>query len=484
MRNRVEVCVTPPPAASRDAITMLGQFVAIAAAVAARHGEGGSDADDGDPDGDTADALRGRCCQRRWPARRARRRARAVMLHPLLQWSAAAAQRLRRGSSLADALREACGGVRRGGAGGARSDPTILERCVGASADEATLAARALSLVMMTAGGVRAVALRPAPASAVGLFSDSVAATVRPYAALTVSLAALVARGGVDGDAAPLLPAADFEGLAAAAFLFAEKASVDDHTLRRALLLRVAASRRRRRARRRAAAARPHARGGTHPAVRGARSPPHGAREAAWRCRVSHARDSLRRRADRPPPPQPRSVRARAPRRAESRALAPPSRDGAVQTDADGTAWAHRCVGRGRGWAVASLEVGSQPASSHRRGCQGLAELRLPAAAAHLRDEMYASIEEKARLEATLAALPPNSCRRSTGRTRPADGVVTHPPIEPAADVQAELPTAKQFGEVESRSTRCSSRFGRRSSGYSSCRAAGGVRSRLRHVRH
>ena len=65
-------------------------------------------------------------------------------------------------------------------------------------------------------------ALWPAPASAVGLFSDSVAATVRSHAALTVSLAALVARGGVDGDAAPLLPAADLEEqLAAAALLFA-----------------------------------------------------------------------------------------------------------------------------------------------------------------------------------------------------------------------------------------------------------------------
>ena len=60
--------------------------------------------------------------------------------------------------ALADALREACGGAYGAVVPAARAAqiPTILERCVGASADEATLAARALSIVGGD-GGVRAI---------------------------------------------------------------------------------------------------------------------------------------------------------------------------------------------------------------------------------------------------------------------------------------------------------------------------------------
>ena len=466
MRNRgVEVCVTPPPAASRDAITML-RPVAIAAAVAARHGEGGSDADDGDLDGDTADAVAGAAL----PAAMAAAHGELIgargpsALHPLLQWSAAAAQRLQRGSSLADALREACGGAYGAVVPAARAAqiPTILERCVGASADEATLAARALSIGDDDGGGVRAVdALWPAPASAVGLFSDSVAATVRSHAALTVSLAALVARGDVDGDAAPLIPAADLEEqLVAAAFLFAEKASVDDHTLRRALLLRVVAS---------------HGDGGGASAPPQLRALTHAAElipQFAAHALHRTAREKLRGAAgyrmleilcDGAPIDLLRHnrdlfERVRRTASPKARALAPPSRDGAVQTDADGTVCGPTAVwAEVAEWAVASLEVGSQPerhptdedAKDWRSYVYLLPRLRI------LRDEMYAAIDEKARLEATLAALPPNelpTLHRSYARAAAADGGGTHPPIEPAADVQDEPLTAKQFGgRVESR---------------------------------
>ena len=250
------------------------------------------------------------------------------------------------------------------------------------------------------------------------------------------------------------------EQLAAAAFLFAEKASVDDHTLRRALLLRVAASH----GGGGGASAPPQLRALTHAAElipqfaahalhRTAREKLRGA--AGYRMLeilcdgapidlLRHNRDLFE-----------RVRRTAAPK---ARALAPPSRDGAVQTDADGTVCGPTAVwAEVAEWAVASLEVGSQPerhptdedAKDWRSYVYLLPRLRI------LRDEMYASIEEKARLEATLAALPPNelpTLHRSYARAAAADGGGTHPPTEPAADVQAEPLTAKQFGgRVESR---------------------------------